>query len=145
MEMKKRILVVDDNPDIRMVVQTVLEANDYFVDTAEDGDEALEFLNDAERVSQLTAIILDILMPRLNGLEVLKKLRTQVHTRNVPVIMLTTEGLAQDIIKGYNEGAQYYIPKPFTSQQLLYGLNLVLEDGKDPLELELEKKIAELE
>ncbi|MCB0334049.1 MAG: response regulator [Bdellovibrionales bacterium] len=143
--MKKRILVVDDNPDIRMVVQTVLEANDYFVDTAEDGDEALEFLNDAERVSQLTAIILDILMPRLNGLEVLKKLRTQVHTRNVPVIMLTTEGLAQDIIKGYNEGAQYYIPKPFTSQQLLYGLNLVLEDGKDPLELELEKKIAELE
>ncbi len=145
MSTKERILVVDDNPDILMVVKTVLESNGYFVDTANDGDEALEFLDDAERASQLTAIFLDILMPRLNGLEVLKTLRIQVHTRNVPVIMLTTEGLAQDIIKGYNEGAQYYIPKPFTSQQLLYGLSLILEDGKDPLELDLEKKIAELE
>ena len=69
-------------------------------------------------------------MPGMNGLDVLTRLRIHSHTQGLPVIMLTGEDKAEDIMAGYGVGADYYITKPFTHQQLKYGLDLVLSDRK---------------
>jgi len=65
-------------------------------------------------------------MPGMNGLDVLTRLKLQPRTQSIPVLMLTGEDKAEDILAGYNVGADYYITKPFTRQQLMYGVELVL-------------------
>ena len=121
---KTKILVVDDDADVRNLVKIMMEMNGYEVYAAENGEKALEMLETLDTDS-LKAIFLDLLMPGMNGLDVLVSLKTHAKTQNIPTILLTTEGLARDMIRGYELGAQYYVPKPFTEQQLLYGLERV--------------------
>lgn len=127
--MSNKVLVVDDDPTIRMMVQSMLEAEGFQVQLAEDGLQGVAAVEKAEQSQEFSLIILDVVMPGMNGLDVLAKLKVQEHTQAIPVLMLTGESKAEDIMAGYNVGADYYITKPFTRQQLLFGLNLVL--GKE--------------
>jgi DNA-binding response OmpR family regulator len=124
--MSKKILIVDDDPMIRHLVKAMLDAEGHEVFTAEDGLQGVEFLDSLPRPLELNLIILDVIMPGMNGLDVLTRLKLHSHTQNIPVLMLTGESKAEDIMAGYTIGADYYITKPFTRQQLLYGLDLVL-------------------
>lgn len=128
--MKKRILVIDDDPMIRNLVQAMLEAEGFEVTLAEDGEQGVEFaesnatLEDQEQ--RYSLIVCDVVMPGMNGLDVVTRLKLKPETQKVPILMLTGEDKAEDIMAGYSTGADYYITKPFTRQQLLFGLEIVL-------------------
>ncbi|MEZ4753854.1 MAG: response regulator [Bdellovibrionota bacterium] len=126
--MEKSALVIDDDPMIRGLVKSMLEAEGYLVELAEDGKQGIEILENPEKKPEYSVIILDVVMPGLNGLDVLTRIRMNDAISAFPVLMLTGEDKAEDIMAGYNVGADYYITKPFTRQQLLYGLSLVLSD-----------------
>jgi two-component system response regulator ResD len=124
--MTKRVLIVDDDPMIRNLVQLILESAGYTVTATDDGPKAVQILDSEPRPIDYTLVILDVMMPGMNGLDVLTRMKLHQHTQNLPVIMLTGEDKAEDIMNGYSVGADYYITKPFTRQQLLYGIDLVL-------------------
>jgi DNA-binding response OmpR family regulator len=140
MEEKKKVLVVEDNTHTRYLVKAILESVGMEVVEAEDGKKGFDLLSNQEFKDSLSVIILDILMPNMNGLELLKTLKSNPNN-NVPIMMLTTQDMAEDLIQGYQLGADYYIPKPFNRQQLLYGLNMVLDldIGAKPDEVDVNK------
>jgi DNA-binding response OmpR family regulator len=120
--MGKRVLIVDDEEVIRKFVKINLVKWGYEVEEAEDGVQALEQLGN----EKYDLLISDVLMPNKNGWEVLKSVKSNPKTRDIPVIMLTAKNEDADMFKGYGLGANYYITKPFTKDQLLYGLKLML-------------------
>jgi len=122
----KTIIVVDDNPDIVNIVKTILEGKGYNVMCAYSGAELFTKLK--EKKPDL--IILDIMMPEMDGLEVLTRLKGVPDTASLPVILLTAKVQYEDVLGGYKLGADYYITKPFTSTQLTNGINLLLGEGK---------------
>ena len=123
--MKKRALVCDDDQHIRNLVHAILELDGYSVITAENGREACEIIQNDSIKKQINLLVLDVRMPEMTGLDVLDALREKGTIGDFPIIMLTAEGTNEDIVLGYEKGASYYITKPFTKQQLLYGVNLV--------------------
>lgn len=117
------ILIVDDDDDTRSMVKTVLESNGYTVEEARNGRDALEKLG----TYTPTVVLLDIMMPEMNGYDVLVQMKQKPNTQNIPVIMLTAKGEPEDLITGYKDyGVEYYITKPFTTRQLLAGIKLVV-------------------
>lgn len=124
--MSKKILIVDDDPMIRNLVQAILESEGFGVTATDDGPKAIEILDQQPRPLDFSLVVLDVMMPGMNGLDVLTRMKLHKHTQSLPVMMLTGEDKAEDIMAGYNVGADYYITKPFTRQQLMYGINLVL-------------------
>ncbi|MGE5302898.1 MAG: response regulator [Alphaproteobacteria bacterium] len=126
MNNKKTIMVVDDNPDIITIVRTILEGKGYSVLSATSGPELLNML----KTQKPDLIILDIMMPEMDGLEVLSRLKGLTETATIPVILLTAKVQYEDVLGGYKLGADYYITKPFTSTQLVNGINLLLGEGK---------------
>ena len=126
MNNKKTIMVVDDNPDIITIVRTILEGKGYGVLSATSGQELLDML----KSEKPDLIILDIMMPEMDGLEVLSRLKGLTETATIPVILLTAKVQYEDVLGGYKLGADYYITKPFTSTQLVNGINLLLGEGK---------------
>ena len=126
MDNKKTIMVVDDNPDIITIVRTILEGKGYSVLSATSGPELLNLL----KTQKPDLIILDIMMPEMDGLEVLTRLKGLTETASIPVILLTAKVQYEDVLGGYKLGADYYITKPFTSTQLVNGINLLLGEGK---------------
>jgi len=126
MDSKKTIMVVDDNPDIITIVKTILEGRGFTVFSASSGPELLSLLP----TQKCDLIILDIMMPEMDGLEVLTRLKGKVETSTIPVILLTAKVQYEDVLGGYKLGADYYITKPFTSTQLVNGINLLLGEGK---------------
>ena len=127
MDTKKTIMVVDDNPDIITIVKTILEGKGYYVLSASSGQELLNLLTDRKP----DLIILDIMMPEMDGLEVLSRLKAVTETASIPVILLTAKVQYEDVLGGYKLGADYYITKPFTSTQLVNGINLLLGESKN--------------
>lgn len=119
-------MVVDDNPDIVTIVKTILEGKGYKVLSASSGQELLNALNG----DKPDLIILDIMMPEMDGLECLGRLKGAAETASIPVILLTAKVQYEDVLGGYKLGADYYITKPFTSTQLVNGINLLLGEGK---------------
>jgi two-component system alkaline phosphatase synthesis response regulator PhoP len=126
MDTNKTIMVVDDNPDIITIVKTILEGKGYTVLSASSGLELLNMLKNQKP----DLIILDIMMPEMDGLEVLSRLKAVTDTATIPVILLTAKVQYEDVLGGYKLGADYYITKPFTSTQLVNGINLLLGEGK---------------
>ncbi len=118
----KTILVVDDDPDIVTLVKTILEREGFGVQTAYNGLEVFSRLEEQKP----DLIILDITMPHMGGLAVLMRLKETAETSSIPVIMLTAKVQYDDMIECYKLGADYYIFKPFTSTQLIKGINLIL-------------------
>ncbi|MEO6028253.1 MAG: response regulator [Candidatus Binatia bacterium] len=120
--MPDTILVVDDNENVTRMTARMLSGLGYEVMTAIDGANALAQI--ASRHPD--CILLDIMMPRMSGLEVLAKLKHDPATTAIPVIMLTAKSQDEDVLTGYKEGAEYYITKPCSSRDLVYGIRLVL-------------------
>ena len=108
-----KLLLVEDTLQLNKALSTVLKRNSFIVDSAFDGEEALMF------IKQYTydVIILDIMLPKINGLEVLKKVRA--NKINTPIIMLTAKSTTEDKIHGLDLGADDYLPKPFVVDELL--------------------------
>jgi len=127
MDTQRTIMVVDDNPDIITIVKTILEGKGYSVLSASGGQELLNLLTDRKP----DLIILDIMMPEMDGLEVLGRLKAVTETASIPVILLTAKVQYEDVLGGYKLGADSYITKPFTSTQLVNGINLLLGESKN--------------
>jgi two-component system, chemotaxis family, chemotaxis protein CheY len=113
--MGKKILAVDDSSSIRKMVEFALKSKGFKVTTAEDGQEAYEFL--AKELPD--AIILDINMPRMDGFEFLRKIKADDAYSALPVMMLTTEGQDKDRERAQSLGAGHYIVKPFKPSELI--------------------------
>lgn len=116
------ILVVDDSEDIALISARMLTQRGFAVITACDGQEALAIVA-RQRPS---CLLLDVMMPRMSGIEVLKALKADPATADIPIIMVTAKTTDDDVLQGYQQGADYYITKPFTADELVYGVNLVL-------------------
>ncbi|MDR2337918.1 MAG: response regulator [Deltaproteobacteria bacterium] len=121
----KKILIVDDDESMRHLTETILSANNFSIIQAADGWQALEML----KTHKLDLIITDLMMPQLNGYELIEKIRADPETKNIPIILVTSKSDPDDISCGYHEHkVEYYITKPFSNQQLMAGIRLVLGD-----------------
>jgi two-component system alkaline phosphatase synthesis response regulator PhoP len=116
------VLAVDDNEINLRLVQHVLEERGFSVECVKSGMEALAALE--RRRPDL--VILDIMMPGLDGADVLDRIKASPRLASIPVIMLTAKTSDQDLIESYKSGADYYITKPLVARQLLHGIGLVL-------------------
>ncbi len=119
-------MVVDDNPDIVEILCNILEEKGFNVRCAYNGKEVFAGL----REQKPDLILLDIKMPKMDGLEVLYRLKGNPSTSSSPVILVTSKVQYEDILGGYKTGADYYITKPFTEIQLLTGINLFLSGNQ---------------
>ena len=125
--MKKVILLVEDNPDDEALTLRALKKNNILneVVVARDGAEALDYLFGAgsyagrDTSSQPTTILLDIKLPKVDGLEVLRSIRADPRTRLIPVVVLTTSKEEEDLVASYSLGANSYICKPVNFQQFM--------------------------
>ena len=115
-----KLLLVEDSTQLNKALSTILKRNSYVVDSAFDGEEALIFIN--EYVYDV--IILDIMMPKINGLEVLKIIRDKKI--DTPVLMLTAKSTIEDKITGLDAGADDYLAKPFNADELLARIRALL-------------------
>ncbi len=113
--MAKKVLVVDDDELVLIALETLLAPSGYDVTTASRGQDALEKLSKGT----FDLMILDILMPGMNGFELCKKIRELDQYRTVPIIMLTAKSSAADQQKGIDAGASLFLPKPIAPQRLL--------------------------
>lgn len=111
----RRILIVDDDPDIVELLALNLEAAGYGVESAGDGEQAL---NVAKKMLP-DLIVLDVMMPRMDGLAALAELRAHPDTREIPVVMLTAKASDSDVWSGWQAGADYYLTKPFDVDELM--------------------------
>jgi len=112
---KKKILVVDDSKTALFMVTTILRRAPYKVVTASDGQEALEV---AAR-ERPDLILMDVIMPRMTGFEACREMRRREDTRNIPVILVTTRGEAENVESGFDSGCSDYVTKPINGQELL--------------------------
>jgi CheY-like chemotaxis protein len=119
-----KILVVDDENDILLIVRTCLK-DDYDVTTACSGPDALSKLE--EETPDL--IVLDMMMPEMDGIEVLERVRADARTATTPVIFLTGVSERSKIREALDKGTQYYIVKPFKTQDLMNKVALALEEA----------------
>lgn len=119
-----RILVVEDEKNLARVLKQGLEENSFAVDISYDGEDGLYMAE----TFPFDAVILDIMLPKMDGIEVLRRLRRkEVH---VPVLMLTAKGEVEDRVMGLNTGADDYLPKPFDFSELLARLRSVIRRNK---------------
>jgi two-component system alkaline phosphatase synthesis response regulator PhoP len=113
--MAKKILAVDDEKHIVRLIQVNLERAGYEVVTAGDGKEALEKV----KSENPDMIVLDVMMPYMDGFEVLRTLKADQATRDIPVIMLTAKAQDADVFRGWQSGVDSYLTKPFNPMELL--------------------------
>jgi len=122
----KRILIVDDSPkDVELTISALAEKNlANEVDVAEDGEEALDYLYKRGKFvdnknGNPAVILLDIKMPKMNGIEVLKHIRSNTKFKSIPVIMVTSSGEEKDLVESYKLGANAYVVKPVDIVQFI--------------------------
>jgi diguanylate cyclase (GGDEF)-like protein len=118
-----RILVADDEPHIRQILRFTLERAGYQVFTAADGEEALA------RAAEIkpSLVLLDVMMPKIDGYEVCRKMRQDFSLNQIPVIMLSARGEQRDRVAGLEGGANDYLVKPYSNEELLLRVKNVLE------------------
>jgi len=121
--MSKRILIVDDEPHIVIPVEFLMRREGYEVAIARDGEAGLE----AIRAQSPDLVILDVMMPKLNGFQVLEAVRADPALSSVRVLMLTAKGREAEMKKGVELGADAYIPKPFSTHELVATVRSLLE------------------
>ena len=119
----KKVLCVDDDMGILKYLERLLSKRGYDVICAVGGVRALDVLKE----QRVDLIILDIRMPGMDGYQVLDEIRYTDHS-SVPVIMLTARDKDEDVVKGYREGADYYITKPFSSETITNIVNYLIGD-----------------
>ncbi len=138
-----KILVVEDEKDIRELIHFNLFTKNYSVVLAADGEEAIDIAS--KELPNL--ILLDIMLPKKNGIDVCLQLKAMNATKNIPIIMLTAKGEEEDVVKGLNAGADDYIVKPFSPKVLLarVGVQLRKSDGgvhlkAENIDIDLDKR-----
>jgi len=124
-ESRRNILVIDDEPYIGRIIQLKLEDSPYDVDVCQDGATALQRLRTEDPVD---LILLDIMMPNMNGFEVLARLREIPHRSTTPVIMLTGKGQSADREQAASLGARDFLTKPFSPKKLLARIEEIFTD-----------------
>jgi len=125
--MTRRVLVADDEELIRTSLRNHLKHWGYEVKEASDGLQAIEEM----AMDHFDLVICDGLMPHKTGWDLLKQVKSNPRTKNIPVILLTAKKVEPDIFKGYELGADYYMSKPFTKSQLLQVIQLIFDDGDE--------------
>jgi len=125
--MAKRILAVDDDENILNLERTILEQRGFHVTGARGGAEALTLL--AAQTYDL--VLLDVMMPEVDGFTVCRKIKEDARLKDVPVIFLTAKGGGEALAEGFESGAVMYINKPFTAHKLLTIVHTMLESGKN--------------
>lgn len=118
-----RLLLAEDEVSLSKAIVTILKRNNYTVDAASDGVEALEYLE----ANEYDGVILDVMMPRMDGISVLQKIRK--CGSNVPVIILTAKSEVDDKVTGLDSGANDYLTKPFASKELLARIRAMTRNG----------------
>lgn len=121
--MASRILIVDDEPNIILSLDFLMKREGFEVVVAGDGERALQAM--AEQRPDL--VILDVMMPKLNGFEVCQRIRAEPAWRGVPVLMLTAKGHETEMKKGLALGADAYVTKPFSTRELVAEIRRLLE------------------
>jgi len=121
----EHILIVEDEADISELLEYNLERNDYDPQSVATGEEGLI----QAREAQPALVILDLMLPGLSGLEVCRRLKADTQTARIPVIMLTAKGEEEDVIAGFEAGADDYVTKPFRPKVLLARVRAVLRRG----------------
>ena len=137
---KATILIVDDEEDIRELVELNLAQEGYKVLSCETGEQALETA--AYKLPDL--IILDLMLPGIDGLEVCKKLKSNIKTENIPIVMLTAKGEETDIVTGLELGADDYVTKPFRGKVLVARVRRILHRTAERSEEVVTIKIHDL-
>ncbi len=112
---RKKILLVDDSSTVLLMERMILSKSEYEVVTARDGVEGLE----KARAEKPDLILMDVVMPRMDGFEAVRQLRAEDATRAIPVIMVTTRGELQSVETGYASGCNDYVTKPINGLELL--------------------------
>src|SRR6478672_8308702 len=120
----ERILIVDDDEDVLLIVQTILDNAGYATLTARNGREGVEKALE----HRPSAILLDVMMPELSGWEVCTTLKSAPETRQIPIALLTVKSEIRDLITGMQVGADDYITKPFTRRRLLSTVRKLLDE-----------------
>ncbi|MDJ0582287.1 response regulator transcription factor [Crocosphaera sp.] len=116
----KHLLLVDDDPNLVLLVKDYLEFQGYEVTTAENGKEALRVLSDLHEKKKIpNMIICDVMMPEMDGYTFIEQVRKNSSTNWVPVMFLSAKGQSQDKVKGLNVGADVYMVKPFEPEELV--------------------------
>ncbi|MCQ2738640.1 MAG: response regulator transcription factor [bacterium] len=135
---KKRILIVDDDPEVRELLEFDIASSGYFVDTAVDG---MDGLNKALN-NKYDLILLDVMMPKMNGFDVCKNIRQAKI--NVPILMLTAKGTIGDKTNGFESGADDYLVKPFDVQEVLLRIRVLLRRFQPQVETVNSDEILEV-
>lgn len=115
MEPKRRVLIVDDEPNIVLSLEFLLRQQGYEVSVARDGEEALAT---AEK-QPLDLVVLDVMLPGLDGFEVCRRLRERPDLAGLKILLLTARGREVERVRGMEEGADAYVRKPFSTRQLM--------------------------
>lgn len=123
--MSKKVLIVDDEPNIAISVDFLMRREGFEVLVAHDGEEGLALI----RADRPDLVILDVMMPKLDGFEVCKAVRADPTLSGVRILMLTAKGRAAEITKGLSLGADAYIPKPFSTRELVAKVKELLGTG----------------
>ncbi len=119
------ILIIEDEPDIKDVIEYNLKKEGYRIFSSLDGEEGLKLIN--TEIPNL--VLLDLMLPGLDGLEVCRRLKEKPETRGIPIIMVTAKGEESDIVLGLGIGADDYITKPFSPRELVSRVKAVLRRG----------------
>ncbi len=127
-----KIMVVDDEPDVLLVGRTVLEKEGYEVIDAHNGEDCLEIL----KTENPDLILLDVMMPGIDGFEVCKRIKNDTKTKDIPIIILSAKGGEEDVLKGMSLGIADYFPKPFSYDILLGKIDSIFKTKKAEEELE---------
>lgn len=122
--MKHKIVLAEDEPQIARFTIFKLEKEGYEVIWEKDGGAALESI----KANHPDLVLLDIMMPVMDGYQVLKKMKEDENLKNIPVIMLSAKGQERDIIKGFDLGSEDYIVKPFRPAELVARIKKILEE-----------------
>jgi DNA-binding response OmpR family regulator len=120
--MSKKVLIVDDEPNILVSVEFLMRREGHEVATAADGQEAIDLLGEFRP----DLMILDVMMPRKNGFEVCAEVRADARLSAMPILMLTAKGREAEMKKGLSLGADAYITKPFSTHELVLKVNELL-------------------
>ncbi|WP_262494932.1 response regulator transcription factor [Aquimarina sediminis] len=116
---KKKILIVDDEPNIVMSLEYAFKKNDFEVFIARDGSEAIEIL----KSKTPDVVLLDIMMPNIDGYQTLEHIRSNASTKNIKVIFLTAKNKTSDVEKGLAMGVDKYLTKPFSIKKIMKEIN----------------------
>lgn len=123
-----RLLLAEDEKSLSKAIITILQKNNYSADAAYDGEEALDYLASGN----YDGVILDIMMPKLDGISVLKKLREQGN--KIPVLMLTAKSEVDDKVLGLDSGANDYLTKPFNTKELLARIRAMTRNQNEQMD-----------